>query len=106
MAGKVNQRLNELHWIPDSVASIAAGDDTLRGRASRDGESRPPFRGRAARRSSCSDRPKLEKNAKQYVVNIALIFGDHDDAEQAEMQLATTVFNGMLGSWSEVEEVR
>jgi hypothetical protein len=48
----------------------------------------------------------LEKNAKQYVVNIALIFGDHDDAEQAEMQLATTVFNGMLGSWSEVEEVR
>jgi hypothetical protein len=28
------------------------------------------------------------------------------DAEQAETQFATTVFNGPVSSWSEVEELR
>jgi hypothetical protein len=45
-------------------------------------------------------------NAAQHVVNVSLIFGNHSDAEQAEMQLAATVFNGLVSSWSEVEEAR
>jgi hypothetical protein len=42
----------------------------------------------------------------QYVLNVSLMFGYRGDAEQAAMQLATTGFNGVVGSWSEVEEVR
>jgi hypothetical protein len=48
----------------------------------------------------------LEDNPTEYVVNVSLTFGDRGDAEQAETQLATTVFNGLVNSWSEVEEVR
>ena len=106
----VTQQLDELHWIPDSLASTAASDGTFPGRVCRDCESFPPLRGTAARRSSCAEHPpittKLEKNATQYVVNVSLIFGNHSDAEQAEMQLAATVFNGLVSSWSEVEEAR
>ena len=42
----------------------------------------------------------------QYVLNVSLTFGHRSDAEQAETQLATTVLNGLMSSWSEVEEVR
>jgi len=41
-----------------------------------------------------------------YVLNVSLTFGYHGDAEQAETQLATTVFKGLVSSWSEVEAVR
>jgi len=107
---EMNQPLNELHWIPDSVASTAVSNDTFPGRVSRDCESFPLLRGRATRRSSCAEHPpittKLEDNPTEYVVNVSLTFGDRGDAEQAETQLATTVFNGLVSSWSEVEEVR
>jgi hypothetical protein len=42
----------------------------------------------------------------QYVLNVSLIFDYHGDAEQAEMHFATTVFNGLVSRWSEVEAVR
>jgi hypothetical protein len=42
----------------------------------------------------------------EYVLNVSLAFGSHGDAEQAETQLATTVFNGLVSSWSKVQEVR
>ena len=42
----------------------------------------------------------------QYVVNVSLVFDLHGDAEQAEKELATTVFNGLESRWSVVEEVR
>ena len=45
-------------------------------------------------------------NAIQYVLNVSLTFDYRSHAEQAETQLATTVFNGLVSSWSEVEEVR
>jgi len=41
----------------------------------------------------------------QYVVNVSLEFGCRGDAERAETQLATTFFNNLVGSWSEVEEI-
>jgi hypothetical protein len=41
-----------------------------------------------------------------YVLNVSLTFDCRSDAMQAETQLATTVFNGQVSSWSEVEEVR
>jgi hypothetical protein len=40
-----------------------------------------------------------------YVLNVSLTFDYRRDAEQAETQLATTVFNGLVSSWSEVEQV-
>ena len=45
-------------------------------------------------------------NAIQYVLNVSLTFDYRGHAEQAETQLATTVFNVLVSSWSEVEEVR
>jgi hypothetical protein len=42
----------------------------------------------------------------QYVLNVSMTFGYRSDAEQAERDLATTDFNGIESSWSEVEEVR
>jgi hypothetical protein len=42
----------------------------------------------------------------QYVLNVSLTFGHHGDAEHAEKDLATTVLNGVVSRWSEVEEVR
>jgi hypothetical protein len=42
----------------------------------------------------------------EYILNVSLTFGFRGDAERAEKQLATTVFNGLVGSWSEVEAVR
>jgi hypothetical protein len=48
----------------------------------------------------------LEENAMDYVLNVSLTFGFRGDAERAEMQLATTFFNGLVTSWSEVEAVR
>ncbi|HWT47913.1 MAG TPA: hypothetical protein VN255_04785 [Mycobacterium sp.] len=39
-------------------------------------------------------------------MNVSLTFGDRRDAEEAEIRLATTVFDGVVSSWSEVEEVR
>ena len=42
----------------------------------------------------------------QYVLNVSLTFGYRGDAEQAEKNLATIVFNGLVSSWSEVEELR
>jgi hypothetical protein len=42
----------------------------------------------------------------QHVLNVSLTFDYRGDAKQAETQLATTVFNGLVSSWSEVEEVR
>ena len=42
----------------------------------------------------------------EYVLKVSLTFGFRGDAERAEMQLATTFFNGLVGSWSEVEAVR
>jgi hypothetical protein len=40
-----------------------------------------------------------------YVLNVSLTFGCRGDAEQAETQLATTFFNDLVSSWSEVEEI-
>jgi hypothetical protein len=48
----------------------------------------------------------LEENAMEYVLNVSLTFGFRGDAERAEKQLATTFFDGLVGSWSEVEAVR
>jgi hypothetical protein len=70
----------------------------------------PSRSGRAARRSSCAEHPpittRLKENPTEYVVNVSLTFSCRSDAEQAEMQLATTAFNGLVTNWSEVEEVR
>ena len=41
-----------------------------------------------------------------YVLNVSLTFGHRSDAELAEKDLATTVFSGLVSSWSEVEQVR
>jgi hypothetical protein len=41
----------------------------------------------------------------QYVLNVSLTFGYRRDAEQAEKELATTVFNGVVNRWAEVEDV-
>jgi hypothetical protein len=41
----------------------------------------------------------------EYVLNVSLTFDYRRDAEQAETHLATTVFNGLVSRWSEVEEV-
>jgi hypothetical protein len=41
-----------------------------------------------------------------YVLNVSLTFGSRDGAEQAETKLATTAFNDLVTSWSEVEELR
>jgi len=103
----MNQQPNDLHWIPDSVTNVAVRNGTFPGGRVVIADSFPPFRG--ARRSSCAEHPattKLEKNATQYVVNVSLTFGDRRDAEEAEIRLATTVFDGVVSSWSEVEEVR
>lgn len=105
----MNQPPNDWHWIPDSVANIAVRNGTFPGRACRDCEGFPPFRGRAARGSSCAEHPPITTrldNAVQYVLNVSLTFGCRGDAEQAETHLATSVFNGLVSRWSEVEEVR
>jgi len=57
-------------------------------------------------RGTSNHHNQIGKNAMQYVLNVSLTFGYRGDAEQAETQLATTVFNGLVSSWSEVEEVR
>ncbi|HYB82059.1 MAG TPA: hypothetical protein VED43_10490, partial [Mycobacterium sp.] len=87
--------------------TIAVRNGTLPGRRVAIATAPLPFGGldevpaRNIHHPSRSDRT----NATEYVVNVSLTFGDRGDAEQAEMQLATTIFNGLVSSWSEVEEV-
>jgi len=105
----VNQAPSDLYWIPDSVANTAVRNRTFPGGACRDCESFPPFRGgrldRVPARNIHPSRPD-PTDAMPYVLNVSLTFGYHGDAEQAETQLATTVFKGLVSSWSEVEAVR
>ena len=125
----MNQPPNDLHGIPDSVEhtrSIAdvceligcesqdwlidrVRNGTFPGRACRDCQSFPLLSGKAARRSFSAEHPPITTrldNEMQYVLNVSLTFGYRGDAEQAEKDLATTVFNGLVNSWCEVEEVR
>ena len=123
----MNQLPDDLHWIPDSVEhthSIAdlceligcesqdwlidcLRNGAFRGRRCRDGESFPPVRGLdGVPARNIHPSPPDSTNAMQYVLNVSLTFGCPGDAEQAATQLATTVFNGLVSSWSEVEEVR
>ena len=100
---KCETRCESQDWLIDR-----ARHGTLPSRECRDCESLP-FRERAARRSSCAEhatRHNQVANAMEYVLIASLVFGDRADAERAEKYLATTVFNGLVSSWSEVEEVR
>ena len=69
----MSQQPNDLHLIPESVANIPV--------------------------PSQPDRT----NATQYVLNVSLTFGSRGDAELAETRLNTTVFDGLVTSWSQVE---
>jgi hypothetical protein len=102
----MNQPPNDLHWVPDSVANIAVRNGTFPGRRVVIARASRPFGG--LRRSSCAEHAPITTRldqCNQYVLNVSLAFGCHGDAEQAKTQLATTVFNGLVSSWSEVEEV-
>jgi hypothetical protein len=104
----VNQPPNELHWIPDSVANIAVRNGTFPGHRVVIARASLPFGGLDEVPAPNIHHPSKPDwtNAMQYVLNVSLTFGYRGDAEQAETQLATTVFNGLVSTWSEVEEVR
>ena len=103
----MNQPPNDLHWVPDSVANIAVRNGTFPGRRVVIARASLPFGGLdgVPARNIHPSQPD-STNATQYVLNVSLTFGYRGDAEQAETQLATTVFNGLVSSWSEVEKVR
>jgi hypothetical protein len=103
----MDQPPNDLHWVPDSVGNIAVCNDTFPGCRVVIARASLPFEGLdgVPARNIHPSQPD-GTNATQYVLNVSLTFGCRGHAEQAEMQLATTVFNSLVSSWSEVEEVR
>jgi hypothetical protein len=103
----MNQPPNDSHWVPNSVGNIAVCNGTFPGRRVVIARASLPFEGLdgVPARNIHPSQPD-GTSATPYVLNVSLTFGCHGDAEQAETQLATTVFNGLVSSWSEVEEVR
>jgi hypothetical protein len=104
----MNQSPTDLLWIPDSLACFVELPETEGSSRTHDtaaSEGAVAHGDVSARNIDHPSEPG-RIGATPYVLNVSLTFGSRGDAEQAETQLATTGFNGLMNSWSEVEELR